>query len=119
MRRQPGAVSSQTPGHEQLAWSWATFNGSGTPALLDSRNISSITDTAAGIWTLNFTYGYRAATFAVGVCGLATGTTAATVAAASLSATGLTTGGMAIETANTSDTGIDSTIVSATAVGAL
>jgi hypothetical protein len=31
------------------------FNGTGTPAIRASSNVSSITDNAVGTWTLNFT----------------------------------------------------------------
>ena len=34
---------------------WVNFNGTGTPAIVGSGNISSITDNGAGDYTLNFT----------------------------------------------------------------
>ena len=34
---------------------WVNFNGTGTPAIRDSQNGSSITDLAAGEFTFNFT----------------------------------------------------------------
>ena len=34
---------------------WVNFNGSGTVAIRASGNVSSITDNAAGSWTVNFT----------------------------------------------------------------
>ena len=34
---------------------WVNFNGTGTPAIVESGNISSITDNGAGDYTLNFT----------------------------------------------------------------
>ena len=38
-----------------IAKAWAKFNGSGTPALDNSYNVSSITDTATGRYGVNFT----------------------------------------------------------------
>lgn len=34
---------------------WVNFDGTGTPAILGSGNVSSITDTGTGYWTVNFT----------------------------------------------------------------
>jgi len=39
----------------QLAKAWINFNGSGTIAIRDSFNVSSITDDATGKYTINFT----------------------------------------------------------------
>ena len=36
---------------------WVNFNGTGTVAIRDSSNISSITDNGVGLYTLNFTSG--------------------------------------------------------------
>tara|TARA_R100000278_G_scaffold102227_1_gene78714 strand:+ start:81 stop:470 length:390 start_codon:yes stop_codon:yes gene_type:complete len=36
------------------AKAWCNFNGTGTPAIRDSFNISSLTDNATGDFTLNF-----------------------------------------------------------------
>ena len=38
-----------------IAKAWAKFNGASTPALDDSYNVSSITDTATGRFGVNFT----------------------------------------------------------------
>ena len=35
--------------------SWINFNGTGTPAIRDSGNVSSITDNGAGKYTVNLT----------------------------------------------------------------
>lgn len=37
------------------AKAWVNFNGTGTIAIRDSFNVSSITDRAVGQWTVNFT----------------------------------------------------------------
>ena len=33
---------------------WVNFNGTGTPAIRDSGNVSSITDNGTGVFTINF-----------------------------------------------------------------
>ena len=38
----------------RIAKAWANFDGSGTPSIEDSYNVSSLTDTATGRYTLNF-----------------------------------------------------------------
>ena len=38
----------------RVAKAWANFDGSGTPSIEDSYNVSSLTDTATGRYTLNF-----------------------------------------------------------------
>ena len=52
-----GGSSSSTP--EQIeqgrAKAWINFNGSGTVAIRDSYNVSSITDDATGKYTISFT----------------------------------------------------------------
>lgn len=45
---------------------WCNFNGTGTPAIRNSRNVSSLTDNAVGDWTLNFATAFSAADYAVG-----------------------------------------------------
>ena len=39
----------------QLAKAWVNFNGTGTVAIRDDFNISSITDNGTGLYTVNFT----------------------------------------------------------------
>ena len=60
---------------------WVTFNGSGTVAINASGNVTSITDNAAGNYTLNFTTAMSDANYAVtfGVCGGGSGLNAAFV----------------------------------------
>lgn len=47
-----GSSSLSVPG---AAKAWVNFNGTGTVAIRDSLNVSSITDNAVGNYTLNFT----------------------------------------------------------------
>jgi hypothetical protein len=46
----PGRVQN----HPGVAKAWARFNGTGTPALISSYNVSSITDNGVGNYTVNF-----------------------------------------------------------------
>lgn len=62
---QPG-VQQYHPGHPKA---WASFNGTGTPALLNSYNITSITDNGVGSWALNFTVGFSTSAFGAVTCG--------------------------------------------------
>ena len=57
-------VFQNTSGTEkgQLAKSWINFNGSGTIAIRDSFNVSSITDNGTGDYTVNFTNNMGTAT---------------------------------------------------------
>jgi hypothetical protein len=43
---------------------WINFNGTGTPAIRDSENVSSITDNYTGNWTVNFSTTMANANFA-------------------------------------------------------
>jgi hypothetical protein len=54
---------------------WVNFNGTGTPAIVESGNISSITDNGAGDYTLNFTTSMPDANYTA-VFGQAAGSTA-------------------------------------------
>jgi len=41
-------------GEVRLVRAWVSFNGTGTVAIRDSYNVSSVTDTGTGNFTLNF-----------------------------------------------------------------
>jgi hypothetical protein len=47
-------TSTQSSG-KQVCKAWVNFNGTGTPAIRDSFNVSSITDNGTGDYTINFT----------------------------------------------------------------
>ena len=44
---------------------WVNFNGTGTPAIRASGNVSSITDNGTGNWTVNFTTAMPDANYSV------------------------------------------------------
>ena len=55
-----GSLSSVVPGGATLyphfaSRAWVNFNGTGTVAIRDSGNVSSITDNGTGDYTVNFT----------------------------------------------------------------
>ena len=56
----PVTLTGQT-----AAKAWVNFNGTGTPAIRQSGNISSITDNSTGTFTANFTSSLTDADFAV------------------------------------------------------
>lgn len=49
----PDSTSMQTG--QQACKAWVNFNGTGTVAIRDSYNVSSITDNGTGYYTVNFT----------------------------------------------------------------
>jgi hypothetical protein len=59
-----------------LCKAWANFNGTGTPAIRASFNVSSITDNGTGDYTVNFTTALADANYAaVGTVGIGSGET--------------------------------------------
>lgn len=53
--------------HQGMAKAWVNFNGTGTPAIAASFNVSSITDNGTGDYTINFTSALADANFACSV----------------------------------------------------
>jgi hypothetical protein len=49
-----GVLATQN-GMTGIAKAWVNFNGTGTPAINNSFNVSSITDNGTGDYTINFT----------------------------------------------------------------
>ena len=60
-------VFQNTSGTEkgQLAKAWVNFNGTGTVAIRDSFNVSTITDNGTGDYTINFTNAFANANYAM------------------------------------------------------
>jgi hypothetical protein len=52
-------------GKAYLCRAWVNFNGTGTPAIRDDGNVSSITDNGTGDYTVNFTTAMPDANYAV------------------------------------------------------
>jgi len=59
-------VFQNTSGTEkgQLCKAWVNFNGTGTVAMRDNFNVSSITDSGTGVYTANFTTAMANANYA-------------------------------------------------------
>lgn len=62
-------------GQNLIPTAWVNFNGTGTVAIRDSENVSSITDNAAGDYTLNFATAMSNANYAIAGASLNGGTT--------------------------------------------
>jgi hypothetical protein len=54
LRASTGVLATQN-GMTGIAKAWVNFNGTGTVAIRDSFNVSSITDNGTGDYTVNFT----------------------------------------------------------------
>jgi hypothetical protein len=59
-----GVLATQN-GMTGIAKAWVNFNGTGTVAIRDSFNVSSITDGGTGSYTVNFTNAMPNANYAV------------------------------------------------------
>jgi len=59
-----GVLATQN-GMTGIAKAWVNFNGTGTVAINDSFNVSSITDNGTGDYTVNFTTAMPNANYAV------------------------------------------------------
>jgi len=75
------AVGTGGINQARIAKAWVNFNGSGTVAIRDSYNVSSITDNATGRWRVNFSTNLANADFSVSAAlGTVTGSNLATSA---------------------------------------
>jgi hypothetical protein len=64
-----GVLATQN-GMTGIAKAWVNFNGTGTPAIRASFNVSSITDNGTGDFTINFTTAMPNANYSIsGICG--------------------------------------------------
>jgi hypothetical protein len=61
LKRSSEAVARSLRG---VAAAWVNFNGTGTVAIRDSQNVSSITDNGTGNYTSNFSASFAAADYA-------------------------------------------------------
>tara|TARA_Y100001954_G_scaffold129494_1_gene138598 strand:- start:31 stop:438 length:408 start_codon:yes stop_codon:yes gene_type:complete len=67
-----GEGSNNTNLQQGLSKSWANINGTGTPAVRDSFNVSTIVDRGTGLYTQRFTSNMSNDDYAVGGSGMAT-----------------------------------------------
>jgi hypothetical protein len=77
-----GVLATQN-GMTGIAKAWVNFNGTGTVAIRDSFNVSSITDNGTGDYTVNFTTAMPNANYScIGTCNInITGNTSRLVSA--------------------------------------
>ena len=65
LKNDTGVLATQN-GMTGIAKAWVNFNGTGTVAIRDSFNVSSITDNGTGDYTVNFTTAMPNANY--GIC---------------------------------------------------
>ena len=70
------ALTGNVHGTQAVAAAWVNFNGTGTVAIRDSFNVTSITDNATGDYTVNLTAAMDNANYAVVCTGHQTSTDA-------------------------------------------
>jgi hypothetical protein len=58
------AIQNTSGVEKYLASAWVNFDGTGTPAIRASGNVSSITDNGTGDYTVNFTNAFADANYA-------------------------------------------------------
>ena len=62
------ATGSNQPAMVGAAKAWVNFNGTGTVALRESFNVSSITDNGTGRYAVNFTNNFLDNKYAISIC---------------------------------------------------
>jgi hypothetical protein len=100
--------STNVEGINYSCRAWVNFNGTGTVAIRASGNVTSITDSGTGSYTINFTSALVDANYAVGI-GL--GNTTATAAGKLSDSVAPTTSAVAITTLNTGFAGLDVAVI--------
>jgi hypothetical protein len=106
--------------HAAAAKAWVNFNGTGTVAIRDSYNVSSITDNGTGDYTVNFATAFASANYAVVGSGkIDSGDVNIDVPEVGLrrSASNPTTGAARITTGNNDTTALDCEIVNVVCFG--
>lgn len=92
-----------------VAKAWVNFNGSGTPAIRTSLNVTSITDNGTGDFTINFTTSFSTADFAAAGAAYSSGVYATLRGTAT--STGFAAGSHRINITDASTTLTDATII--------
>ncbi len=85
---------------------WVNFNGTGTVAIRSSGNVSSITDSGTGTYTVNFTTAMQDANYGVNITASSDSATAMTTYVNGTGAA-MTTTTVAIQTASDAGTAVD------------
>ena len=93
----------------QICKAWVNFNGTGTIAIRDDFNVSSITDNGTGDYTVNFTNAMSDANYSISAMGSLVGTDGRQIFEAGIARSATS---FRINTNSFSDTLVDSTYVS-------
>ena len=107
--------------HPGTAKGWVKFNGDGTVAVSASHNVTSVTDVATGVYTVNWTTSFSTANYAV--AGMAQRDTGASDANSAIqigfrrTSGAMATGSTSIIVGDNGGTAIDPTIVTLVAFG--
>ena len=109
LKASSGVLATQN-GMTGIAKAWVNFNGTGTVAIRDSFNVSSITDNGTGDYTVNFTTALSSASYSACYSGARPSYTASDITLCISAAP--TTSALRIVTMNGSGTAIDLLIVS-------
>lgn len=101
--------------HPGIAKAWIAFNGTGTPAIVRSYNVSSITDNGVGDYTINLTSAFSSENY----CVVATHNayTDSTAHPRWSAAWTLGTGSFKVKTVDSGDAGFDGIYITAVAYG--
>ena len=91
---------------------WINFNGTGTVAIRDSENVSSITDVDVGKYTVNFTTAMANANY-----GLSVSSGRLSTAGSRVMVTAITTGSCSVFTINNADSAVDTALVGVIVMG--
>ena len=110
-----GVLATQN-GMTGIAKAWVNFDGTGTPAIRGSFNVSSITDNGTGDYTVNFTTAMSNANYSV--VGSVSGTAFGIIFAPADLTTARTTAAARVVTYNTSFNPLDCAIVNVVINGA-
>ena len=98
----PDSTSMQTG--QQACKAWVNFNGTGTVAIRESYNVSSITDNGTGLYTVNFTTAMPDLKFSASAL---SGLSGATIRIAN-NTTAFTTTSFQVQTVNSAGSDLDS-----------
>lgn len=99
---------------DQASQAWVSFNGSGTVAINDDLNVTSITDDGTGQYTINFTTTLADANYCATACA---GTTANTNRDCAMPVANILTTSLLVETSTAGGTRADSDYVGVNVMG--
>ena len=113
-----GVLATQN-GMTGIAKAWVNFNGTGTPAINGSFNVSSITRTATGRYTVSFTTAMTNANYVpAGSCQNNLGGCSNVIFGSNSGASVLTTSGFEVANYNTGGSTFDTTVATVVVFGA-